>query len=135
MILNTINVYPSDLSEKWQFGENWTIPTSCPCTALFIWRAGCTQYVTHRCTVADTNYILQVSPWMENGNIVQYVKKIPSTDRLKLISDIASGKWFSPWRSEDAEDCLGLEYLHCRGIVHGDLRGVSSFRLRLMIRG
>ncbi|KAF8906062.1 hypothetical protein CPB84DRAFT_1844704 [Gymnopilus junonius] len=50
-----------------------------------------------------------VSPWMDNGTVVDYVKKSPSADRMKLLTDAASG----------------LEYLHKKGIVHGDLRGAS----------
>ncbi|KAJ7367154.1 hypothetical protein DFH08DRAFT_836665 [Mycena albidolilacea] len=48
-----------------------------------------------------------VSPWMENGDLVQFLKKAPSgTDPTSLILDIA----------------LGLEYLHRELVVHGDLK-------------
>ncbi|KAJ7088671.1 kinase-like domain-containing protein, partial [Mycena epipterygia] len=50
-----------------------------------------------------------VSPWMENGNILQFLsKELNNTDRLSLILDVA----------------LGLEYLHKNGVVHGDLKAV-----------
>ncbi|KAH9483782.1 Serine/threonine-protein kinase STY17 [Psilocybe cubensis] len=53
--------------------------------------------------------IYTVSPWMDNGTALAYLKKYPTADRLKILIDAASG----------------LEYLHNRGIVHGDLRGAN----------
>ncbi|KAJ3551572.1 hypothetical protein NP233_g13059 [Leucocoprinus birnbaumii] len=47
-----------------------------------------------------------VSPWMENGDLVHYLKKYPESNRLPLVYDIASG----------------LQYLHEHGIVHADLK-------------
>ncbi|KAF8892698.1 ras guanine nucleotide exchange factor domain-containing protein [Infundibulicybe gibba] len=48
-----------------------------------------------------------VSPWMDNGTAITYVRGHPQADRLRILSEAASG----------------LEYLHLQGIVHGDLRG------------
>ncbi|KAF9257430.1 kinase-like protein [Marasmius fiardii PR-910] len=52
-----------------------------------------------------------VSPWMERGNLVRFLKDTPSEqiDHYSLVHDIASG----------------LVYLHSRKIVHGDLKGVN----------
>ncbi|KAJ7621324.1 kinase-like domain-containing protein [Roridomyces roridus] len=52
-----------------------------------------------------------ISPWMENGNILDYVKSTkPTVDRcLSWILDIA----------------LGVEYLHKNRIVHGDLKAIN----------
>ncbi|KAF8960149.1 kinase-like domain-containing protein, partial [Flammula alnicola] len=50
-----------------------------------------------------------VSPWMDYGNINEYLLQSPSASRLLLISDIAAG----------------LLYLHERDIVHGDLKGAN----------
>ncbi|KAH7925401.1 kinase-like protein [Leucogyrophana mollusca] len=52
-----------------------------------------------------------VSPWMENGNITQYLEKTPTADRRPLVMDIARG----------------LDYLHSfePPVVHGDLRGAN----------
>ncbi|KAJ6495124.1 kinase-like domain-containing protein, partial [Mycena sanguinolenta] len=51
-----------------------------------------------------------VSPWMENGNISSYLKRHPAgCNRLTLVLDVA----------------LGLEYLHGRNLVHGDLKGLN----------
>ncbi|KAK1227130.1 hypothetical protein PQX77_009870 [Marasmius sp. AFHP31] len=50
-----------------------------------------------------------VSPWMENGDIITFLKRKPDHDRMRSIKEIAAG----------------LEYLHSRSpmIVHGDIRG------------
>ncbi|KAG2114466.1 kinase-like domain-containing protein [Suillus cothurnatus] len=49
-----------------------------------------------------------VSPWMENGSLDSYLKQghVPSrADKLRMLRQIAAG----------------LEYLHDKGVVHGDL--------------
>ncbi|KAJ3567063.1 hypothetical protein NP233_g6609 [Leucocoprinus birnbaumii] len=50
-----------------------------------------------------------VSPWMENGNIMEYIQDNPSVSRRSFICDIITG----------------LEYLHERNIIHGDLKGTN----------
>ncbi|KAH7905315.1 kinase-like domain-containing protein, partial [Hygrophoropsis aurantiaca] len=52
-----------------------------------------------------------VSPWMENGNLTQYLKKNPEANRSSLILDVA----------------LGLYYLHSfePPVIHSDLKGVN----------
>ncbi|KXN90844.1 Serine/threonine-protein kinase HT1 [Leucoagaricus sp. SymC.cos] len=47
-----------------------------------------------------------VSPWMQNGNLSEYLENFPEKPRLPLVSDIVSG----------------LLYLHDSCIVHGDLK-------------
>ncbi|KAL0947206.1 hypothetical protein HGRIS_013323 [Hohenbuehelia grisea] len=53
--------------------------------------------------------VLSVSSWMDNGTVHQYVKKNPTVDRLRLLSETAAG----------------LEYLHLQRVIHGDLRGTN----------
>ncbi|KAJ7269797.1 hypothetical protein C8J57DRAFT_1607675 [Mycena rebaudengoi] len=49
-----------------------------------------------------------VSPWMEHGTVLKYLNDHGRANVDRLLSEIAQG----------------LEYLHSRKIVHGDLRGV-----------
>ncbi|KAH0589951.1 hypothetical protein H2248_000137 [Termitomyces sp. 'cryptogamus'] len=51
-----------------------------------------------------------VAPWMKNGDIVEYLRDYPSSDRAVLTYDVING----------------LEFLHKNGIIHGDLKGVSG---------
>ncbi|TFK23026.1 kinase-like protein [Coprinopsis marcescibilis] len=48
-----------------------------------------------------------ISPWMENGNVRDYLTKNPYVDCLLLISDILHG----------------VQYLHGEDVVHSDLKG------------
>ncbi|GLB44105.1 putative ste ste11 protein kinase [Lyophyllum shimeji] len=49
-----------------------------------------------------------VSPWMDNGNVQSYLRRVPDANRVSLVIDIAEG----------------LEYLRTMqpSIVHGDLK-------------
>ncbi|KAK7027431.1 hypothetical protein VNI00_015267 [Paramarasmius palmivorus] len=55
--------------------------------------------------------ICLVSPWMENGNLVEYIQSHPreSINHILLMHDITSG----------------LSHLHALKIVHGDLKGFN----------
>ncbi|KZT07890.1 kinase-like protein [Laetiporus sulphureus 93-53] len=50
-----------------------------------------------------------VSHWMENGNIMDFLRQNLSADRHRLLVEIATG----------------LQYLHSKDIVHGDLKGAN----------
>ncbi|KAI0653255.1 kinase-like domain-containing protein [Cubamyces menziesii] len=53
-----------------------------------------------------------VSPYYKNGSLVTYLKGLPTletADVLKIILEIAQG----------------MEYLHCRGVLHGDLKAAN----------
>jgi serine/threonine protein kinase len=66
---------------------------------------------------------------MAEGNIVEYLRRSPSTNRLQLVS-----RWWSlvcvglniGLCEQISEIASGLAYLHSVPVVHGDLRGVSS---------
>ncbi|KAF9254683.1 kinase-like protein [Marasmius fiardii PR-910] len=57
------------------------------------------------------NQLCLVSPWMERGSLVAFLKETPRAhvDHYSLVYDVASG----------------LSYLHNEDIVHGDLKGVN----------
>ncbi|KAF8068001.1 kinase-like domain-containing protein [Lyophyllum atratum] len=50
-----------------------------------------------------------VSPWMENGDLNSFLSRYPQTNRILLVSDVASG----------------VDYLHTNDIIHGDLKGAN----------
>ncbi|KAJ7139275.1 kinase-like domain-containing protein [Mycena epipterygia] len=57
----------------------------------------------------DTRLCL-ISPWMEHGHLLNFIKSASlPIDRLSLILDVA----------------MGLEYLHNKRIVHGDLKAMN----------
>ncbi|KAJ8083236.1 hypothetical protein PM082_009108 [Marasmius tenuissimus] len=59
----------------------------------------------------QTQQLCLISPWMEEGNLVEFLKsrEREDTDHYTLVYDIASG----------------LAYLHSKKIVHGDLKGLN----------
>ncbi|KAJ7226275.1 kinase-like domain-containing protein, partial [Mycena rebaudengoi] len=53
--------------------------------------------------------LCMVSPWMEHGTVLKYLKEHGRRNVDKFLSEIA----------------LGLQYLHSCNVVHGDLRGAN----------
>lgn len=69
---------------------------------------------------------------MENGNICDYLKANPAAPRIPLVCAISCPVDAIPLLTvlEIREITLGLDYLHQRRIVHGDLKGVSKSVIR-----
>jgi serine/threonine protein kinase len=66
-----------------------------------------------------------VYPWMENGNVLEYLKKTPEANPVKLVGCpdfIVFPKRIS---SQLEESAIGLQYLHNMSLVHGDLQPVG----------
>ncbi|CAE6441223.1 unnamed protein product, partial [Rhizoctonia solani] len=59
--------------------------------------------------VFKDQYLGMVSEWMENGNLREYLRTHPGADRHQLCIDVASG----------------LEYMHARNTVHGDVKALN----------
>ncbi len=76
-----------------------------------------------------------VSPWMANGELISYLysKDLEGVafvrESTRLVRKIT---WISICAKVDAHPeqlyqiARGIEYLHQRGVVHGDIRGVRS---------
>ncbi|KAJ6476169.1 kinase-like domain-containing protein [Mycena sanguinolenta] len=62
-------------------------------------------------------YFCMVSPWMEHGTVTNYLKRHGLANVDKLLYEIAQG----------------LQYLHSRNIVHGDLRGVGFLKSHCIV--
>ncbi|KAK1231732.1 hypothetical protein PQX77_005141 [Marasmius sp. AFHP31] len=60
----------------------------------------------------DTQELWLISPWVENGNLVEFLRATEreDVDHYTLVYDVASR----------------LAYLHSNKIVHGDLKGVNT---------
>ncbi|KAF8322279.1 kinase-like protein [Clavulina sp. PMI_390] len=66
-----------------------------------------------------------LSPWMRNGNIMDYLERNPSADRLHMVrvtphSGTGSDSLTFPF-SQAWEISQGLAYLHTSGVIHGNL--------------
>ncbi|CAE7182933.1 unnamed protein product [Rhizoctonia solani] len=57
-------------------------------------------------------FIVLVSPWMQNGPLADHLMRESLGDRLRFCIDLAET----------------VEYLHRKGIVHGDIKAVSVDR-------
>lgn len=51
-------------------------------------------------------HIQMVSPWQDNGNVLNYIESQPDTNRIHLLSGAAKG----------------LEYIHSKNITHGNVK-------------
>ncbi|CCM05082.1 uncharacterized protein FIBRA_07289 [Fibroporia radiculosa] len=81
------------------------------CKEVLVWK-----YISHPNIVrflgicqTERFAMCMVSVWMANGNIKEYLKKNPGENRIRLLLDVAKG----------------LQYLHSRDVVHGDLKGLN----------
>lgn len=72
-----------------------------------------------------------VSPWMENGNILEYTRKHPEVNRMSLVSPVPPRpKICIHLVSQLVDVAYGLRYLHKIDQVHGNIRGVSTHHTR-----
>ena len=82
---------------------------------------------------ASEAHFAMVSEWMANGNVNEFVKENPDANRLKLVGSLfhIPHHPFSPGSLEFGQPiqlegvARGLIYIHHRGMIHGDLKGVG----------
>ncbi|KAJ7231346.1 kinase-like domain-containing protein [Mycena rebaudengoi] len=82
------------------------------CREALIWQQLKHPYILPMLGIDQESFppsLCMVSPWMENGTVLKYLEEHGRQDADKLLWEVAQG----------------LEYLHSRNIVHGDLRGVN----------
>jgi len=72
-----------------------------------------------------------VSEWMVNGNINDFVKANPGANRVGLVGFPSKVSSSSLRNNRPTLQLVGvakgLIYVHNRGMVHGDLKGVRFF--------
>ncbi|KIK66029.1 hypothetical protein GYMLUDRAFT_158685, partial [Collybiopsis luxurians FD-317 M1] len=83
-----------------------------------------------------------ISPWMEQRDIISYLKKNPDHDLLSVVGIplVLEVRQFTHlncgcfrFGAKFLEVVAGMDYLHSREppVIHGDIRGVStSFRIK-----
>jgi serine/threonine protein kinase len=75
------------------------------------------------------DHFAMISDWMINGNITEFLNENPGANRLGLVGfsfRISLRFVFAYDRIQLEDVARGLIYIHRRGIIHGDLKGVSS---------
>ncbi|KAF7340967.1 Kinase-like protein [Mycena sanguinolenta] len=82
------------------------------CREALVWKEFRHPHILPFLGIEENSFPAQlcmVSPWMEHGTVLNYLKQHGHRDVDKLLYEIAQG----------------LQYLHSRDIVHGDLRGAN----------
>ncbi|KAJ7301263.1 kinase-like domain-containing protein, partial [Mycena albidolilacea] len=82
------------------------------CREALVWKGLRHPYILPFLGVEGNDFPLSlclVSPWMEHGTVLNHLKEYGYTNVDRFLYEIAQG----------------LQYLHFRGIVHGDLRGAN----------
>ncbi|EIN07689.1 kinase-like protein, partial [Punctularia strigosozonata HHB-11173 SS5] len=80
------------------------------CKEAVFWKRLVHENIVPFLSVSPRHHLFIVSEWMEHGDIMSYLDYFPRADRRQPMIDVASG----------------LDYMHSNGVVHGDLKGVSS---------
>ncbi|KAF7340966.1 Kinase-like protein [Mycena sanguinolenta] len=82
------------------------------CREALVWKDLCHPHILPFLGIEENSFpsqLCMVSPWMEHGTVPNYLKQHGHRNVDKLLYEIAQG----------------LQYLHSRDIVHGDLRGAN----------
>ena len=79
----------------------------------------------------DNDRFAMGSEWMENGNIIEFIKAHEDANRLELVrfSLLPPTSPYTYHLFQLKDVACGLEYMHGKGMIHGDLKGVSFRKL------
>ena len=79
--------------------------------------------------VSDVAQFCVVSPWVPDGDLLQYLGKNPGANRVAIVSVYII---YCGQRAKAVPKMIGvadgLSYLHSRNVIHGGLKGVSHIR-------
>ena len=77
------------------------------------------------CLTSTQPYI--ISQFMENGDLVHYLRRFPQANRVKLVrfAPLPHTSQLNNPPDQVHEINQGLSYLHSERVVHGDLKSVS----------
>ena len=64
--------------------------------------------------------------WMPGGNLMEYVKKHPGSDRIRLVGTLLQHPSYADPHYQLSDVAGGLRYLHSCNVIHGDLKGVCN---------
>ena len=75
------------------------------------------------------SHFAMVSDWMANGSINEFLRGNPDVNRLDLVRLLSEFSFHFERTDGQIGDQLkdvatGLVYIHQRGMIHGDLKGV-----------
>ena len=75
----------------------------------------------------DIDELCVVSPWMPDGDLLQYLSKYPGARRALIVGVHIAHT--SEYAKSNAHKMIGvadgLSYLHFNDVIHGDLKGVG----------
>jgi serine/threonine protein kinase len=91
-------------------GDNQETLKQAFCREIVTWKRLVHENILPLTGVSTTLFpFCMISPWMDNGNLIDYVRSNPATNRVTLLLGVVKG----------------LEYLHSYDIIHGDLKGAN----------
>jgi len=67
-----------------------------------------------------------ISEWMPNGDLIEYIKKHSTADRLRLVCVPAVVFDLCLFSHQLSDVATGLHFLHSLNVVHGNLKGVRG---------
>jgi serine/threonine protein kinase len=66
-----------------------------------------------------------VSPYYMNGHIQKYIENHPGVNKLALVSCMFTKSFPCSTLPQISQIASGLEYMHARSVIHGDIKPVS----------